>query len=349
MSSVAPRGQLKTAQDTVLDLFYGRWRSQTLHAGVELGVFEVASAAPTSSARIAEELGLDPALAYRLLRALAALDVLREDDARSFALTDAGALLRADHPQSMRGALLLREGAEHTAIWKHLAAMVRDGRQDGFVREFGVPAFEHATRAPAYGAAFDAGMNSQSNLQTAWTLEALRDCDFSTTTHLCDIGGGQGHLLCHLLERYPHLRGTLFERPSVIERGPSPWAARLGVAERCMSLAGDMFTDAPAADAYTMKMILHDWNDAESMQILGHMRRRALPDARLFVIEHVIPDRGGPDYAALFDMHMLCWGTGKERTLQEYRDLLDAAGWSFVAVRYPQSGAIGVVEAVRRA
>ena len=270
--------------DIVLDLFYGRWRSQTLHAGVTLGVFEAIGREPAAAASLARELDLDTALAYRLLRALASLGVLQEHGGHAFSLTDAGAILRADHPQSMRDALLLREGPEHTAIWKHLPTIVRDGRQGGFVREYGVDAFAHATRDASYGRAFDAGMSSQSN------------------------------------------------------------PAKLGVGERCAAVAGDMFVDVPAADAYLLKMILHDWNDAECLQILSNLRRRAPADGRVFIVEHVIPDDGRPDFAALFDMHMMCWGTGRERTVREYGELLDASGWTMAATWFPPSGAIGVVE-----
>jgi len=335
------------AQHTVLELFYGRWRSQTLHAGVALGIFEAVGDEPLPSTQIAGELGLDPALAYRLLRALASLGLLRGHDAKTFSITAAGQLLRGDHPQSMRDALLLREGPEHTAVWKHLPAIIRDGRQDGFVREYGTDAFDHAVREPAYGRAFDAGMNSQSNLQTAWAIDALRDCDLGAVSHLCDVGGGRGHLLCHLLVRYPHLAGTVLDRPQVIDDEHDRWAERLQLGGRCSYIAGDMFVDVPEADAYVMKMILHDWNDSECLQILRNLHRRAAQGARLFVIEHVIPQTGTPDYAAMFDMHMMCWGTGRERTVQEYRDLLAASGWRFETTRFPASGAIGVVEAAK--
>ena len=254
--------------DLVLDLFYGRWRSQTLHAGVALGVFEAIGAEPVAAAALAHQLGLDAAFAYRLLRAMASMGVLREHGERTFSLTDAGAILRADHPQSMRDALLLREGPEHTAIWKHLPAIVRDGGANGFLREYGTDAFSRATEDGTYGRAFDAGMSSQSNLQSAWTIEALCGCDLGDVGMLCDVGGGQGHLLGHLLLRHPHLRGIVLDRPSVLADRPSPWPARLGVGDRCSAVAGDMFVDVPSADAYVMKMILHDWNDDECVRIL---------------------------------------------------------------------------------
>jgi hypothetical protein len=338
---------LANAQETLLQLFYGRWRSQTLYAGVRLGIFEAVGREPVPAAQVARELDLEPTLTYRLLRALGSLGVLREHDARSFSLSEAGELLRGDHPQSMRDALLLREGPEHTAIWKHLPAIVRDGRQDGFFREYGATAFDHAEREPGYAKAFDAGMSSMSNLQTLWTIEALRECDFTSIALLCDVGGGRGHLLSHLLARYPHLRGTVLERPGVVDQRQLLWAERLGLGDRCSYLAGDMFVDVPEADAYTMKMILHDWNDDECVRILRNVHRRAVPAGRVFIIEHVIPDNGTPDYAALFDMHMMCWGTGRERTVREYRALLEASGWTFAKTWFSLSGAIGVIEGAK--
>jgi len=262
---------MSSPQATVLDLLYGRWRSQTLHAGVKLGIFESIDAEGTRTGDVARTLNLDSELLYRLLRALASLGLLDEHSDRRFSVTEAGKLLRKDHTQSMRDMILLREGPEHTAVWKHLPEIVRDGEQNGFVREFGRTAFDHAAHEPAYATAFDAGMSSHSRLQTDWVLEALRDCDLTSTLHLCDVGGGQGHLLSHMLVRYPHLQGTVLERASVLEQKPALWAERLGVADRCRYVAGDMFVDIPSADAYIMKMILHDWNDEECIQILRNM------------------------------------------------------------------------------
>jgi ubiquinone/menaquinone biosynthesis C-methylase UbiE len=316
-----------------------------VYAGLKLGVFEALTAVPADAGDIATRLGMDRALGSRLLRALASLGLLVECDGPAYAVAAPGELLKRDHPKSMCDAFLLREGPEHTAVWKHLADIVRSGEQNGFVREFGVPAFEHATRDRSYGEAFNAGMSSQSNLQTAWTLEALSRCGLDSAEHVCDIGGGQGHLLSHLLLEYPHLRGTVFDRPSVVEQTDRLWAQRIGVEARCQYVAGDMFIDVPTADVYMMKMILHDWNDAECKQILRHLARRATAGTRLFIVEHVIPATGKPNYAAMFDMHMMCWGTGCERTEREYAVLLEGSGWIYEGTTYPASKAIGVVAA----
>jgi hypothetical protein len=336
-------------QEIVLDLLYGRWRSQTAHAGAALGIFDAADWVPRTAPEIARTLGLDEALARRLLRALRALGLLEQHARDSFTLTEAGELLRADHPLSMRDALLLREGTEHTAIWKHLPAMVRDGRQDGFLREYGMTGFEYAARHPAYREAFDAAMSSQSHLQTRWALAALADAELGAIGRICDVGGGHGHLLAHLLQRHPRMQGTLLERPGVFADGGVPWAERLGVAERCVAVAGDMFAQVPPADAYVMKMILHDWNDDACLAILSRLHASAAAGGRVFVIEHVQPESGSPDYAFLYDMHMLCWGGGRERSEAEYVDLLRRAGWSHAATWYAPNEILGVVEGAKRA
>jgi hypothetical protein len=89
-------------------------------------------------------------------------------------------------------------------------------------------------------------------------------------------------------------------------------------------------------------MILHDWNDDECIHILKQIYNRSPGPGHIFIIEHVISKSS--DFACLFDMHMMVWGTGRERTEEEYGDLLKQAGWKYLAVRYPSSGVIGVIE-----
>ena len=63
----------------VMDLIFGRWRSQTLFAGVKLGIFDALGEKPKGASAVAQELGLEATLCYRLLRALGCLELLIED------------------------------------------------------------------------------------------------------------------------------------------------------------------------------------------------------------------------------------------------------------------------------
>jgi len=334
-------------QQKVIDLIFGRWRSQILYAGVKLGVFEVLHDSSKNAKTIAQELQLDEELSYRLLRALGALDLLREEDGRIFSLTDTGRFLLSDHPQTLRGVSLLEEGPEHYALWKHLPSMIRDGKQNAFMREFGRMAFEHAVSNAAYAQVFDDAMSSYSSSQTTWALEALSEHDFSQIKVLCDVGGGHGHLLCGFLNKYPHLRGRVLERPEVLADESRLWANKLGVNERCEYVPGNMFDQVPRADAYMMKLILHDWNDEECVQLLRNIYESAPGGGRMFIIEHLITDPSTPHFSKLFDIHMMCWGTGRERTASEYATLLENAGWKYQQTSYPESRMMGIVEGMK--
>lgn len=331
----------------VIDLIFGRWRSQILFTGAHLGVFDHLSA---SQARPAEAtaavIGADPTMTYRLLRALSSLGLLAEDDARGFRLTDAGALLRTDHPQSLRPMALLEEGSEHYALWKHLAAMIRDGKQNAFVREFGMMAFEYARANAVYGDVFNQAMTSYSAVQSQLVVEALAGCDLADVRRWCDVAGGYGHLLCNLLAARPTLTGIVLDLPEVVDDLDRLIAPQMGLGDRCHYVGGDMFAQVPAADAYSLKLILHDWSDQECVAILKNLGAAATGPRRVFIVEHIVPGPEEPHFAKLFDVHMLCWGTGRERTESEYVQLLEAAGFRHIHTWYPASRLMGIIEGV---
>lgn len=338
---------MSNAADQVIDLIFGRWRSQTLSAGAELGIFDhLDRETPKEPDRLASELGIDPTLLYRLLRAQAAIGLLAEDASRGFVLTEAGDLLRTAHPQSLNPMARLEEGPQHYALWKHLPAMVRDGKQNAFVREFGQMAFDYALENPDYAERFKQAMTSYSAVQSSLVLEALRDHDFSRIRTFCDVAGGYGHLMCALLQAHPDMAGIVFDLPDVVEDVDQLWASKLGLQARCRHVGGDMFESVPSADAYSLKMILHDWSDGECIEILSNIRKAATGAARVFIVEHVVPEHDVPHFSKLFDIHMMCWGTGQERTEAQYKRLLADAGWKAPGCYYPANRLMGVIVGV---
>ena len=330
--------------EKTLDLIIGRWRSQILYTGVELGVFEYVSSQPKNASEIAKVLNLDYNLAYRLLRALGSLGLLREGVNRDFTITQQGEFLRKDNPKTLRGIALLEEGPEHYALWKHLPTMIKDGKQNAFPREYGQKLFEFTDSNPLYREVFNQAMSSYSSIQTAWVTDALKGYNFSNVNTVCDVGGGQGHLLCSLLVKYPHLKGTVIELDSVIKNNDLLWAEKMGVKDRCTYVGGNMFSKVPAADAYIMKMILHDWSDDECVKILSNIYNAASENGRILIAEHLVPGPEEPHFSKLFDIHMMCVATGKERTVEEYVDLLKKTGWNHANTFHSQSGLMGIIE-----
>ena len=329
------------ASTKVIDLIFGRWRSQILYVGVKLGVFDALADGPKNAVKVARELDVDAGMLYRLMRALGSLELLHEDTTKTFSLTPMGEFLCRDHPHTLRGMTLLEEGPESYATWRHLPALVKEGKQNAFVREFGQPVFDYAVHNPSYGAVVNEAMSSYSSIANTLVLEALEPYDFSGISHLCDVGGGHGYTLCSLLVKYPQLQGTVLDLPSVIAQKELLWADKMGVGDRCTYVPGDMFKAVPLADAYMMKYIMHDWNDEECRQILSIIHRAAPQHGRVLIMEHVVPGPDTPHFSKLFDIHMLIMLTGRERTLEEYAGLLEGAGWTYRQTWYPASKMLG--------
>jgi hypothetical protein len=162
---------------------------------------------------------------------------------------------------------------------------------------------------------------------------------------VADIGGGQGGLLAQVLLRHPELRATLFDRPQVVQH-PAALARLPALAGRWQPQAGDFFRAVPAgADAYVLKRILHDWGDEPCLRILRACRAAMGPQARLLLVDAVLPAGNTPHPAKVMDILMMVFATGRERTQHEFAALLAQAGLRLDAVRASAS-TLSVVEAV---
>jgi hypothetical protein len=338
---------MNDANAIAMDLVTGRWRSQILHAGVQLGIIDALDNGRRTADDVAVALSLHPPNTYRLMRALGSIGVLEEDEDGRFRLTAIGDCFCRDNPESLRDMCLWEEGQLLYSVWKHLPDIVREGGPDGFRREFDKPAFEYIPNDPREAALFNDAMTSYSKSETGMVLAALDGVDLAGVSNVCDIAGGQGHLLCQLLEAYPHLTGTVLELPTTLEHPDLLWANRMGLAYRCSYVAGNMFEELPAADAYLTKHILHDWNDAECVQILQNAHRASANNARVFIAEYTVPGPGQPDFAKLFDIHMMVALTGRERRESEFIELLETSGWKHAKTWRQPATTMAVIEGVK--
>jgi hypothetical protein len=151
-------------------------------------------------------------------------------------------------------------------------------------------------------------------------------------------------MICTLLKAHPHLSGTVLDLPEAFDDPSQLWATKLTLEDRCTYVAGDMFKEVPPADAYSLKMILHDWNDQECVRILVNLSKGVSCGGRALIVEHIVPGPPQPHFAKLFDIQMMCCSTGRERTEDEYLRLLEAAGWKFNRAWYPADRMIGIIE-----
>ena len=151
--------------------------------------------------------------------------------------------------------------------------------------------------------------------------------EFASFRRIADIGGGTGRLVADLLTAHGNARGVLFDLPNVV-MGALAVLAASGVEARCDVVGGSFFDGLPSgADAYILRAILHDWDDAASLAILAACRRVFRPEGRLLIMERIV---GGPNdglETKTSDLNMLVSPDGQERTADEFAALLANAGF----------------------
>ena len=309
------------AEEDVRRMISGFIASQALYVAAKLRVFDVIRDKPKTAIEIAKATGSHEPSLRRLLRFLTAVAVLVEDDQGCFSSTEMGNLLRSDHPDSARPWAVLFGEPFIWQSWGNLYETVKTG-VPGFDRAHGEGFFDYLARHSQDAATFNAAMTSSSRDELAAILSAY---DFHLFTKVVDVGGGQGALLRGILEQCPGVRGVLCDLPSVVA-GTSE-LRHPGVASRCEFVGGDFFKAVPAGgDAYILKKIVHDWNDADVLRILQNCRRAIAPGGKLLVIEAVVQPSNQPDSVKWKDLNMLTLVTGRERTLAEFGELYGAAG-----------------------
>lgn len=319
------------------------WSSRALWAAAKLGVADLMAVGPQSAAALAEATGTHAPSVYRLMRALCGLGIFHEDEQGRFSLTPVSQLMRTDSPQTMRSTLISELGEVHYPAWGDVLHSLRTG-QRAFDHVFGADVWAYFRDHKEVGETFHQNMM---NLTKALDQAILAAYDFSPFAKVLDVGGGHGGLLSAILRKHPNVRGVVFDVPNVAA-GAKEHLASANLADRCEVTSGDFFQAIPVtgADACTMKFILHDWNDEQSLTILRNLHRALPSNATLLLLETVIPQRNEHSFGNFMDLNMLVMTGGRERTADEYRQLLKQGGFEFRRV-VPTESLLGIVEANR--
>lgn len=294
--------------------------SAALSVAAHLGLSDQLAAGPRQIDDLATAVSADPATLRRLLRALASVGVYSEQADGAFANTELGEGLRSDVPGSLRPLARTLQDPALWSAWGHLTHSVRTG-ETAFEALHGIDVWTHRQGLPEQNAVFNDNMSAMSSL-VADAVSA--SYDFSGVSSVVDVGGGQGVLLEAVLSRHPHLTGTVFDQAHVVADAPTPHASE-SVAGRWSAESGSFFEAVPAADAYILKSILHDWQDDQCVDILRTCRRSLERDGVVLVVETVLGRPGHEIIAAFSDLNMLVLPGGRERTEQEYAALFEAA------------------------
>jgi ubiquinone/menaquinone biosynthesis C-methylase UbiE len=323
----------------LVGLINGFQITQAIHVASTLRLADHLKDGPRSAEELAPLTQSHAGALYRLLRALAAVGVFREDESRRFALTSMGDCLRTDSATPI-GAWAECVGSPYVwRTWGHLLHSVRTG-ENAFQSLNGEDIWNYRAEHSKERAVFDRAMTEFSRGGAEAVIDAY---DFSVFNHVVDVGGGRGLMLAALLKAHPQMQGTLFDQPGVVAEAEAVLKEH-GVVDRCRMVGGSFFEMIPeGGDAYLMRVVIHDWDDNEAITILKTCRRAMRETAKLILIERIIAPANEIPATKFMDLHMLALPGGRERTSEEFSDLFARAGFKMMGVE--SAGRIHVIEA----
>jgi hypothetical protein len=305
----------------MLRLLNGHCVEQALYVAAVLGIADLLREDAKSSDELARATGADRPSLYRLLRMLASIEVLSEDQNDRFALTALGTTLRTDVPNSVWDRAIYYGSPEMWSVWGNLLHSVKTG-ESACEHLHATPFYEYLSQHPNVGVPFNRYMTKTSEQHNAAILKSY---DFSQLRTLVDVGGGHGGTLAAVLKAYPALQGILFDLPQVVPHASLLDAA--GVAERCKIVGGDMQHFVPAGgDGYLIKYVLMDRSDEQAVEVLRNCMEAMADNGKILVVEMVMPPGNQASFSKIMDLQMmLLFGRGRIRTEEELRALFKAA------------------------
>ena len=157
------------------------------------------------------------------------------------------------------------------------------------------------------------------------------DIDLYGCKSILDVGGGVGSLGCALANRFSDISVTIFDQEANFNKAVEK-IKQVNTNSNCYFKSGSIFKDIPSDfDLYTIKHVLHDWDDDNAELILACICNSMRIDSKLMIIEGVLDrvfnsNKDESEYLHLRNVEQMAWTPGKVRSLGEFRTLLSRAG-----------------------
>ncbi|KAJ6138196.1 O-methyltransferase family 2 [Penicillium samsonianum] len=334
--------ELQSPTDTFMELAVPGLTSAMLRIGADLGLFRSLTRSDVSLTvtQIAELTGSSPPFLERILRYLAATDMIKETGVNEYTASSITHVL-ADP----KGEAMIYHGFDTIGpVVQAMPAFFAENNYQDVTVNTDTPfqkahntklsSFEWLVQQPEH---FGNLQKIMTALQGSEWTEGFNLFDdearkvpykVSSTTpqpsekpFFVDVGGGHGHQCIELGKKYPNLLGYL-----VLQDLPEA-VKNLAPIDGVKAEAYDFFQQQPIIGAkfYYLRRIMHDWPDDKAATILRNIRAAMSPDSRVLIDDAVLPDTGANWQSALADLAMMTFA-GKERTRHQWESLAESAG-----------------------
>jgi len=323
---------VKPRLDRMYYICSGHIYFETLHAAIDLGLFDLLDKRPRLvAAEISEALEIASKPTRILLLGCVSLGLLKKrgDTYRNSRLS--AQLFVTKAPRSVVPIIQWQHHINYRPM-AHFAEALRENTNVG-LREFEgdePTLYARLAHVPTLEQIFQDAMKSISIQANALLA---RHVDFSRFKHVVDVGGGNGSNLIHLVTAFPHLKATVFDSPSVCRIAAENIAAH-GMTDKISTAAGDCFTDPfPEADCILFCHFMTIWSEEKNTQLLRKACQRLPESGAVLVFNMMQRDDGtGPLSASMGSPYFLTLATGEGMlyTWSEYEQWMRNAGFSHV-------------------
>jgi hypothetical protein len=294
-------------------LFTEHWKYMAVNTACKLNLFDAIDNEKLNSNQLAKQLNLDKNSLETLLKALVLINFL-ETNKDVYSLNESSLQLTENHPKSFKYASMVWAD-EHLTAWQNLDYSIKTGKSS-FKHLTGENYFEYLNNNPIQLDKYHKAMFEYARDDYA-TLPLK--IDFKKNKSILDVGGGYGAAILSIKGNGPEIECALFDLKKVIQNCNLP---TIKVVE------GDFFATIPIGyDAILLSRILHDWNYEKCKVILDNCFKALPKGGTLYVIENCA-DLIEVDLS-LLSLNMLVMCESYERTLSEYKNLFENAGYKF--------------------
>jgi hypothetical protein len=309
------------------------WQSRVLAVAARLDLATTLADANLSAADLAAKVGADPHALRRLLRMLVAMGIFDEMAPGSYRNNALSNALRTDRPGNVRAMVLMHNSPEMSRPWfEQLEQSIRSGAVP-FQLQHGQALFDYMDSHAEFDALFAQAMDQ---VEALTGDSFVTEFDWRAFDRIIDVGGSKGAKSMAILKRHPHLQAVVVDRAQTVQHGADFWRTQPS-ADTAHALArmrfevGDVLAEVPAAtgpkDAYLLSAVLHGFDDDTSVQALRTVARAAAAqNARIVLLELLMPEHHADLASASFDMQMLMGTRGGERTHCEWERVFTRAG-----------------------
>ncbi|MGI5119474.1 methyltransferase [Marinactinospora thermotolerans] len=311
------------------EMLYSSLVSQLLVAVADIGLADELTAGRRPVRELAAATGAHPGALYRVMRALASTGVFAEVEPEVFEHTPLSRTLCSDEQGSMRDVARYVGLPARQQAFANVSHSLRTG-EPAFDHVHGKSWWEYFGEHRELATLFNRAMGTMSRRINS---EVLEHYDFGGVRHLVDVGGGQGHLVSLIAQRYPDLTAVVYDLPRVVPEAREVIQGA-GLEDRVRCEGGDFLERVPGGgDLYVVSWTLHDWDDADAERMLANIGRAMEPGGTLLVIDEVPPSNNSPHFGKFEDIVMLTLLRGHIRTEDELVPLFRRAGLRISEIR----------------